>query len=258
MALPDPSPPHAAPPGAPRVVVLSDDPGLAQGIADPLHPGPLIAHAGRPESAASVLAESAIPEAAVVDLRARPEAGLQALRALRGAMPVLAVVADDDVEGAAAAEAALQSGAAGFCRAAGGWELRLRVRALLQASRPPTSTPTSTATPLRHGELEVDRVAGIARRRGVPLALTPRQVKLLAVLMAHPGEVVPRQRLEAELSLTPGRRACNLVEVHIHHLRRCIEGDWLRTLRGRGYVLLAEPQPGRPSDTRPDMKLNET
>ncbi len=72
--------------------------------------------------------------------------------------------------------------------------------------------------------------------------LTPRLVLLLQVLMAHRGEVVPRQVLFKSVWRTEYVEDTRTLDVHISWLRRAIEEDprqprFLKTVRGVGYLL---------------------
>jgi DNA-binding response OmpR family regulator len=72
--------------------------------------------------------------------------------------------------------------------------------------------------------------------------LTPRQTKLLKVLMEHTGEVVKREYLFSEVWDTNYTGDTRSLDVHISWLRDAIEEDprqpqFLKTIRGVGYRL---------------------
>ena len=50
---------------------------------------------------------------------------------------------------------------------------------------------------IRFGEFEVDLAAGELRRGGVKIRLQDQPFRMLAVLLARPGEVVTREELRA-------------------------------------------------------------
>ena len=87
------------------------------------------------------------------------------------------------------------------------------------------------------GDVLIDEHAGLAFRKGQPLALTPTELRLLAFLVRHRGLVLSKPQL---LSQVWGYDAYdpNVVEVHISALRRKLEEHGprlLETVRGLGY-----------------------
>jgi DNA-binding response OmpR family regulator len=50
--------------------------------------------------------------------------------------------------------------------------------------------------------------------------------------------VLSRDQIEQALQIPCGERRSNVVEVHIHHLRRCLPPGQLQTVRGQGYRLV--------------------
>lgn len=72
--------------------------------------------------------------------------------------------------------------------------------------------------------------------------LTPRLMRLLQILMEHPGETVERKLLFSQVWETNYTDDTRTLDVHISWLRRAIEEDPLhpklvRTVRGVGYLL---------------------
>lgn len=175
----------------------------------------------------------------LVDLSPRPDPGLaRALAAIErarlGGVQRLVVALGDPAD-AAPVQRALDAGADDFClRSAPGWEVYMRLSRLM-AQRAPSADDAVLAV----GDLELDPRTRSVRRRGQRLALPSRQFELLRVLMRHPGEPLSQARLLAELGLSQNAlaRGSNLIEVHVHQLRRQIGDGRLSTVRGRGYVL---------------------
>jgi phosphate regulon transcriptional regulator PhoB len=83
--------------------------------------------------------------------------------------------------------------------------------------------------------------------RGKPVELSALEFKLLHFLVSHPRQIFSRERLLDEVwgrdySVTP-----RTVDVHIRRLREKIETqpdepEYIGTVRGAGYRMLAEPQ----------------
>lgn len=98
------------------------------------------------------------------------------------------------------------------------------------------------------GALTVDSVALDPDRRevtvgGSPIALTAREFDVLALLMAHAGTVLTRERIAHEALGYEYVGDTNNVDVHIAHLRAKIEDAGsariIQTVRGVGYVCRA-------------------
>jgi two-component system OmpR family response regulator/two-component system response regulator QseB len=90
------------------------------------------------------------------------------------------------------------------------------------------------------GSLRLDPAARSVHRDDQPLALTPREFDLLHALMRDARGLLTREQaggLLAGAGLSPGSDA---VGVHIHHLRRKIGADLIRTVRGVGYRLVTD------------------
>ncbi len=168
--------------------------------------------------------------AALVDLRRDPERGLVVVEGLRLHHPGLRLLALLPRGGIELPLRVGDAGADDFCWGLDdGGELIAR---LLRLTRPRPGPGRLVV-----GDLEMEAETGRVWRLGRLLELPRRQQELLQLLMCHAGEVLSRERIEAELALVPGERRSNLVEVHVHHLRRQLGPGRLLTLRGQGYRL---------------------
>jgi two-component system response regulator QseB len=110
-------------------------------------------------------------------------------------------------------------------------ELAARVRALLRRA-------TGRAEP----SIEVGRLRILPATRevhfdGVQVPLSAREYTLLCALAERPGVVLSRTQLEEKLYGWDDAVGSNAIEVHIHHLRRKLADDAIRTVRGLGYAL---------------------
>lgn len=87
------------------------------------------------------------------------------------------------------------------------------------------------------GRVRIDRYVHAATVDGKRLDLTPREFALLAYLVAHAGQVVPRTELLAKVWHAGFDPGSNLVEVHVKNLRNKLgpEATLLETVRGVGY-----------------------
>jgi len=110
-------------------------------------------------------------------------------------------------------------------------ELAARLRALVRRSR------GEAAPTLRVGELELDPAARCVSFRGQPVELSLREFALLQELMLNAGRVLSREQLAQKLYAWGEEIESNAIEVHVHHLRRKLAPDLVRTVRGVGYLL---------------------
>jgi len=92
-------------------------------------------------------------------------------------------------------------------------------------------------TVIAHGPLRVDVAARAVTLGGAPVALTPREFTLLVQLLEYRGQVLGRARLEECVYNWTREIESNTVEVHIHHLRRKLGKDLIRTVHGIGYTV---------------------
>ena len=72
---------------------------------------------------------------------------------------------------------------------------------------------------------------------GTEVELSAKEYALLHALMQQPGRALSRAQLEQHLYAWGDEIGSNAVEVYIHHLRRKLGPDVIRTLRGIGYVV---------------------
>ena len=116
------------------------------------------------------------------------------------------------------------------------------------AAIPPVSDSAQASASPSPAALTVGSVALDPDRRevtvgGSPIALTAREFDVLALLMAHAGTVLTRERIAHEALGYEYVGDTNNVDVHIAHLRAKIEDAGgariIQTVRGVGYVCRA-------------------
>ena len=110
-------------------------------------------------------------------------------------------------------------------------ELAARIRALTRRS-------AGRASPLlTHGALTLDPAAHQVLLAGQPVELAAREFALLQLLLENLGRVLTRSQLEQSLYGWNDEPESNALEVHIHHLRKKLGSELIRTLRGVGYTI---------------------
>ena len=67
--------------------------------------------------------------------------------------------------------------------------------------------------------------------------LPRREYMVLKCLMENIGKVQTRQQLENRLYSWGEEVASNALEVHVHHLRKKLGNDLIKTVRGVGYTI---------------------
>jgi two-component system OmpR family response regulator len=98
-------------------------------------------------------------------------------------------------------------------------------------------------TMLRIGDLEMDLLARVARRRGREIELLPREFRLLAYLVRNAGQVVSRTMLLQHVWDLHFDPTTNVIDVYVGRVRRKIDSgqDYplIHTIRGVGFCLRA-------------------
>ncbi len=99
------------------------------------------------------------------------------------------------------------------------------------------------AQPLSVADLHLDPLSRKVTRGDRPIALQPREFKLLEYLMRHAGQVVTRTMLLENVWDYHFDPQTNVVDVHISKLRQKIDAETerplLRTVRNAGYMVSA-------------------
>lgn len=90
---------------------------------------------------------------------------------------------------------------------------------------------------IEHGALTLNPHAHTATYNGKPVALARREIQLLQLLLEKRGRVLRREDLEQQLYRWGDEVESNALEVHIHHLRRKLYPELVRTVRGVGYTI---------------------
>jgi DNA-binding response OmpR family regulator len=228
---------HAA---APRILVVDDDPTVAEVVARYLAREGFDVETESDGQAALDRALAAPPDLVVLDLMLPRLDGLEVFRRLRAVAPVptIMLTARGDEEDRVAG---LDLGADDYlAKPFSPRELTARVKSVLRRTQSPLlSTWAEHAEPLRAGALEVDVRSREVRVAGAPVELTAREFDLLAFLMLHPGLVFRREELlEKVWGYTFGDTST--VTVHVRRLREKVEPDpanpaHVRTVWGIGY-----------------------
>lgn len=168
--------------------------------------------------------------------------GVEVARRLRAVdtTPILMLTARDAVEDRVEG---LDSGADDYLiKPFAPAELLARIRALLRRSE----LAEDREKPLAYADLYLDPLTRDARRGERRFSLSPKEFDLLAFLLRHPRQVLPRERILQEVWNYDFGGNGNVLEVYIGYLRAKTEAAGeprlIQTVRGVGYVLREERQ----------------
>jgi len=178
----------------------------------------------------------------VVDLRLPDRDGLDVVRDLRGRgiqSPILILTGRRRV---ADRVAGLKAGADDYLiKPFALAELRARVGALQRRSG-------KRAEPPAFVDVAFDEEGAEALVSGRPLDLTRQELRLLRLLVERGGHIVSKRLIEETLYGFDEEVASNSIEVHIHKLRRALQGTGsaaiIETRRGVGYRLVKKTAAG--------------
>jgi two-component system, OmpR family, response regulator len=215
-----------------KVLVVEDEPRIAADISAALKSSGMVVDLATDGEDAWFKGDTENYDAAILDLGLPKLDGLTVLKRWRTGghrFPVLILTArgvwTERVEG-------INAGADDYLpKPFEMEELLARLRALLRRSA------GQAAPVLNAGPLSLDTRQMRISLRGVPVALSPLEYRLLAFLMHHAGRVVPPTELAEHLYDSGNDRDPNAIEVIVARLRRKIGSDAIETRRGFGYLV---------------------
>jgi two-component system response regulator QseB len=215
-----------------RLLLVEDDRSLGEGILTALKAEGYTLDWLQDGASALHALSSELFDLAILDLGLPGMDGLQVLKALRdrhNSVPVLILTARDGVRDRIAG---LDAGADDYLtKPFDSAELKARLRALLRRSN-------GRAEPLINLRgVIVNPQSQQVTLEGTVVNLSRKEFVLLHELIAQPDRVLTRDRLEQVLYGWNEEVDSNTLEVHIHHLRRKLFPELIRTLRGVGYMI---------------------
>ncbi|WP_050464113.1 response regulator [Herbaspirillum autotrophicum] len=154
---------------------------------------------------------------------------LQSLRAQGNKIPVLITTARDAV---ADRVAGLDAGADDYLiKPFDLEELSARMRALLRRQSGRADSLIEV------GDVVLNQATHEVSLQGQPVNLSAREFALLRAFLDRPGVVLSRAQLEEKLYGWDDSIDSNAVEVHIHALRKKLGSDFIKNVRGIGYLV---------------------
>jgi two-component system, OmpR family, response regulator len=218
-----------------RLLVIEDDPDLNRQLTTALTDAGYVVDTVSDGEEGHYLGDTEPYDAVILDLGLPVMDGVTVLEKWRRSgrkMPVLILTARDR----------WSDKVAGFDAGADDYvskpfhmeEVLARVRALLRRSAGHATSEISC------GPLMLDTKSARVTVDGKAVKLTSLEFRLLAYLMHHKGRVVSRTELVEHLYDQDFDRDSNTIEVFVGRLRKKLEVDVLKTIRGLGYCL-SEP-----------------
>jgi DNA-binding response OmpR family regulator len=210
-----------------HILVVEDNEDLAFGLSRSLEGEGHTVDVAPDGAAGARLAAERRPALVLLDLMLPGMDGFRTLQAIRGAgldMPVIVLTARgaevDKVHG-------LRLGADDYVTKPFGLsELMARVAAQLRRAAAAAPPPAAAdADLLRFADVEVHPAARVVRKRGRPVALTPREYELLIAFVRRPGVVHTRVALLRDVWGHAADVMTRTVDIHVAELRRKLEDD---------------------------------
>lgn len=215
-----------------QILLVEDDLSLADGLGSALkREGFAVNHVANGANALLAL-QAGLPDIVILDLGLPDMDGLEVLKQLRdryGNLLVLVLTARDTT---ADKVTGLNRGADDYLAKPFEMpELLARLHALERR------LSIATTSEICIGPVLLDISTHKVSVDGRAIDLPRREYMLLKALMENPGRVLSRESLETRLYSWNEEVSSNSIEVHIHHLRKKIAADFIRTIRGVGYTV---------------------
>lgn len=221
-----------------RLLLVEDDEQLGSGICSGLRQYGYTVDWLKDGQAALRFLKAEVFDIIILDINLPKLSGLRVLQEMRAngmTVPVLLLTARDSVEDRIKG---LDSGADDYLTKPFDLdELSARIRALQRRSA------NNRAEPIIHyRNVTLDPAAFDVRVGTTSVPLSRREFALLQKLLENIGQVVSRDTLTQCLYGWGDDVDSNTLEVHVHNLRKKLGSNFIRTIRGVGYMAEKEAQ----------------
>lgn len=221
---------------APRVLVVDDERSIVDFIRLGLQYEGFAVQTAPDGQAALRLISEFKPHVVVLDIMMPKLDGLQVAEAVRGNKDtgIIILSAKDEVQDRIKG---LEVGADDYLvKPFDFGELLARIRAVMRRRNP------GAGPQLRVRDVTLDETTREVRRDGTLIELSTREFDLLRLLMMHPNQVLPRERILDQVWGYNFFGDANNVEVYIRYLRQKLNDEQhhlIQTVRGVGYRIKA-------------------
>jgi two-component system OmpR family response regulator len=213
-----------------RILLVEDDIQLATALHQSLRSEGFTANHVSSAKAALLTVRAGECDMLILDLGLPDMDGLSLLKQLRQAkhnLPVLILTARDSTEDKIKG---LDQGADDYL--AKPFEVSELIARLRVIER---RLGTATSSVIEIAKVSLDSAAHVLTVSDQFVDLSRKEFMLLKVLMEQAGRIQSREQLESKLYEWGEEVSSNAVEVHIHHLRKKLPQDFIKTIRGVGY-----------------------
>ena len=215
-----------------QILLVEDDQSLAAGLCKALrNEGFVTNHVAEGKAALHVI-DVEPPDIVVLDLGLPDMDGLDVLKRVRrsgSTIPVLILTARSSIDSRVSG---LDGGADDYLpKPFETPELIARLRVIERR------LSTSQDSKIRVAGIEMDTISQQVLCDGEPVDLPRREYMVLKMLMENIGKIQTRQQLETRLYSWGEEVSSNAIEVHVHHLRKKLGNNFIKTVRGVGYTI---------------------
>ena len=213
-----------------NLLIVEDDRAIREGVAEFLREEQYqVFEAESGEQGIEILRHTEI-HLALLDMMLPGMSGLEVLKELRKFLkiPVIMLTAVTDEETQVQTFDALADDY--ICKPFSLILLLKRMEALLR-------THYRTEQIWKYGEAAVDFSGYCATYQGEDAGVTPKEMKLLALLLEHAGQVVSREQILDHIWREEESPYDRVVDVYVKNLRKKLHLDCIVTVKGIGYKM---------------------
>jgi len=213
-----------------RILLIEDDELLGSGLSDALQRMHYVHEWVRDARSALHLTATSDFDCIVLDLGLPDLDGIELLKQLRARANITPVLILSARDGTRDRILGLNAGADDYLvKPFSLEELVARIHAI---ERRRSGAATNQ---IKHGRLGLDLSRNTIVFDGMPVELQRREFMLLKKLVENPDTVYSRGQLEQSIYGWEGDVESNTIDVHVHHLRRKLDPEIIKTVRGIGY-----------------------
>ncbi|MGZ3255086.1 MAG: response regulator [Burkholderiaceae bacterium] len=215
-----------------RLLLIEDDSMIGESVRKALRQEGFTVDWVQDGHAAEIAVGNESYDLLLLDLGLPKKAGLDVLKSIRQSgnhIPILILTARDAV---ADRVKGLDAGADDYLVKPFDFdELEARIRALgrRQCGR--------VDSIIKLGDVTLNSASHEVHLRGEPVILSGREFALLAAFLDRPGAVLSLSQLEEKIYGWGDEVGSNAVEVYIHALRKKLGADFIKNVRGVGYMV---------------------
>lgn len=215
-----------------RVLLVEDDQSLASGLVKALSfENFIVDHVALGKEALHVVSTGEV-DIVILDLGLPDIDGFEVLKHLRSEnkqLPVLVLTARVELD---ARVNGLDLGADDYIAKPFDMpELLARLRVIERR------LGTSFSNDIVIKEVSLNTASHTLSYQNQALDVSRKEFMVLKALMENAGKIQTREQLESKLYAWGEEVASNAVEVHIHHLRKKLPAQFIKTIRGVGYIV---------------------